>query len=140
LALLDWGLSLNEVGRRMGCNASSVMRWRDARRRGGAKALRVRFSPGRPWKLDAATKALDGWAAGRTDRAWLPNQAVDHKPHGRGDPGQVRSPLSPRPGRSVDAQLEKKVERWKEKNWARVKKTLHGWAPLSYLPMNRASS
>src|SRR5207253_6184289 len=27
------------------------MRWRDARRRGGAKALKVRFSPGRPWKL-----------------------------------------------------------------------------------------
>ena len=51
LALLDAGHSLNEVGRRVGCNPSSVMRWRDARRRGGAKALRVRFSPGRPWKL-----------------------------------------------------------------------------------------
>src|ERR1017187_5837548 len=45
LALLDSGESLNEVGRRIGCNPSSVMRWRDARRRGGAKALRVRFSP-----------------------------------------------------------------------------------------------
>ena len=52
LALLDSGYSLNEVGRRIGCNPSSVMRWRDARRRGGAKALRVRFSPGRPLKLD----------------------------------------------------------------------------------------
>jgi Homeodomain-like domain len=31
LALLDAGHSLNEVGRHMGCNASSVMRWRDAR-------------------------------------------------------------------------------------------------------------
>jgi transposase-like protein len=40
LALLDAGHSLNEVGRRMGCNASSVMRWRDARRRGGTKALK----------------------------------------------------------------------------------------------------
>jgi transposase len=54
LALLDAGLSLNEVGRRIGCNPSSVMRWRDARRRDGAKALQVRFSPGRPWKLDMA--------------------------------------------------------------------------------------
>src|SRR5437667_8953972 len=51
LALLDLGLSLNEVGRRIRSSASSVMRWRDARRRGGAKALKVRFSPGRPWKL-----------------------------------------------------------------------------------------
>src|ERR1700738_1540598 len=56
LALLDSGESLNEVGRRIGCNASSVMRWRDARRRGGAKALRVRFSPGRPLKLDRAQR------------------------------------------------------------------------------------
>ena len=55
LALLDSGCSLNEVGRRIGCNASSVMRWRDARRRGGDRALRVRFSPGRP-KLDAAQR------------------------------------------------------------------------------------
>jgi hypothetical protein len=35
LALLDDGLSLNEVGRQIGCNPSSVTRWRDARRHGG---------------------------------------------------------------------------------------------------------
>ena len=57
LALLDSGYSLNEVGRRIGCNASSVMRWRDTRRRGGARALKVRYSPGRPWKLDQAQRA-----------------------------------------------------------------------------------
>src|SRR5437868_2820766 len=51
LALLRAGYSLHETGRRIGCNPSSVRRWRDAWRRGGAKALRVRFSPGRPWKL-----------------------------------------------------------------------------------------
>jgi transposase-like protein len=45
LALLDSGCTLNEVGRRVGCNASSVMRWRDARQRGGDKALQVRCSP-----------------------------------------------------------------------------------------------
>ena len=51
LTLLDTGLSLNEVARRMRSSASSVLRWRNARRRGGAEALRVRFSPGRPLKL-----------------------------------------------------------------------------------------
>ena len=53
LKLLDFGHSLNDVARRIRCYASSVMRWRDARRRGGARALKVRFSPGRPWKLKA---------------------------------------------------------------------------------------
>ena len=48
LKLLDEGLSLNEVGRRIGCAPSSVMHWRDMRRRGGARALKVRSSPGRP--------------------------------------------------------------------------------------------
>ena len=44
LALCDTGLSLNEVGRRISCAPSSVLRWLRARRRGGPDALRVRFS------------------------------------------------------------------------------------------------
>src|SRR5258708_37208573 len=51
LALVDYGCSFNEAARRIGCGPSSVMRWYHARRRGGEKALRVRFSPGRPPKL-----------------------------------------------------------------------------------------
>ena len=54
LALLKTGLSFNEVGRRIQCAASSVMRWFNAWRRGGAKALKVRSSPGRPVKLKPA--------------------------------------------------------------------------------------
>src|SRR3974390_591685 len=56
LALLDRGLSLNVVGRRIESRASSVMPGRGARRRGGRKALKVRFSPGRPWKLSTAQR------------------------------------------------------------------------------------
>ena len=51
LALWDTGLSLNEVGRRIRCAASSVLRWLRARRRRGPEGVRVRFSPGRPPKL-----------------------------------------------------------------------------------------
>ena len=51
LDLVDFGCSLNEAARRIGCGASSVMRWYHARRGGGEQALRVRFSPGRPPKL-----------------------------------------------------------------------------------------
>lgn len=51
LALLDSCQRLSEVGRRIRYHAGSVMRWRDARRRGGARALQVRSSPGRALKL-----------------------------------------------------------------------------------------
>ena len=56
LALLDEGLSLNEVARRMDCQASSVMRWRDTRDRVGEKVFEVGASPGRPARLTPAQK------------------------------------------------------------------------------------
>jgi len=156
LTLLDLGFSLNEVGRRMGCHASSVMRWRDARRRGGAKALRVRFSPGRPWKLSAAQrKRLIAWllegsmAQGYRTNLWTTTRIAEliwrkfgvhyHRAH----VGRLMHSLrwSPqKPERRALERDEKKVERWKVKDWPRVKKTLRGWAPISSLPMNRASS
>jgi transposase len=43
LVLLDKGSSINEVGRIIGCSASSVMRWRDSREKNGAAGLKVRF-------------------------------------------------------------------------------------------------
>lgn len=49
--LVEEGLSFNEAGRRLGCAASSVMRWYRALVRGGRKALKVKKSSGRPLKL-----------------------------------------------------------------------------------------
>src|SRR5260370_39637409 len=51
LKLLGAKFSLNEVARRIGCAASSVMRWRNAWRRRGTDSLQVGFSPGRPRRL-----------------------------------------------------------------------------------------
>jgi len=48
IALVREGFSLNETSRRIGCNASSVMRWWDTYQRGGKKALKSRPRPGRP--------------------------------------------------------------------------------------------
>ena len=58
LKLLDKGLSLNEVARRLGCLASSVMRWRDQREREGEGVYKVRTSPGRPARLTPRQKKL----------------------------------------------------------------------------------
>jgi len=56
LKLLDKGLSLNEVAHRVGCQASSVMRWRDRRAKVGEKVFEVGTSPGRPCKLSPQQK------------------------------------------------------------------------------------
>jgi transposase len=145
LALLDSGESLNEVGRRIGCNASSVMRWRDARRRGGAKALRVRLSPGRPLKLERAQRRrlvnllLQGpMMHGYRTNLWTTARIAElirnqfgiqyHRDH----VGRLLHSLnwSPqKPERRALERDENAIERWQQKDWPRIKKTLRGWVP-----------
>ena len=155
LALLDAGNSLNEVGRQIGCNPSSVMRWRDARRRGGARALEVRFSPGRPWKLDPAQRKrlvrllLKGpMAQGYRTNLWTTAriaELVERQFGVRYHPdhiGRLMHSLGGSPQKPERRALERddeEIERWKQKDWPRIKKTPRGWAPISSLPMNRAS-
>ncbi len=145
LALLDAGYSLNEVGRRIGCYASSVMRWRDARRRGGSGALRVRFSPGRPWKLDPAQRkrlvrllVKGPLAHGYRTNLWttariaaLVEQEFGVRYH-RDHIGRLMHSLgwSPqKPERRALERDEEEIARWKREDWPRIKKTLRGWAP-----------
>jgi transposase len=155
LALLDSGYSLNEVGRRIGCNASSVMRWRDARRRGGEQALQVRFSPGRPWKLDRrqrqrlARLLIDGpMVHGYRTNLWTTARIAElirrefgvqyHRDH----VGRLMHSLgwSPqKPERRALERDEEAIARWKKQEWPRIKKTPRGWAPTSSSPTNRAS-
>ena len=57
IVLLRQGLSLHEIGRRLGCHASSVLRWRNAWRGGGSGALKAKPIPGRPSRLTAKQRA-----------------------------------------------------------------------------------
>ena len=146
LALLDFGYSLNEVGRRIGCPASSVMRWRDFRQRGGAQALRVRCSPGRPLKLAQAKRKrlvdllLQGPIAhGYRTNLWTTARIAEviqrefgvqyHRDH----VGRLMHSLQwswQKPERRALERNEKAIERWKQKDWPRIKKTRRGWAPI----------
>jgi transposase len=133
-----------------------VMRWRDARRRGGARALQVRFSPGRPLKLGPAQRKrlerllLQGpLAQGYRTNLWTTARIAElirrefgvhyHRDH----VGRLMHRLqwSPqKPERRALERDEKAIPRWKRKDWPRIKKTLRGWVRTSSLPMNRASS
>jgi transposase len=146
LGLWDTGLSLNEVGRRIGCAPSSVMRWLRARRRGGADALRVRCSPGRPLKLGLRERRrllrllLKGAPAhGYRTQLWTTARIAEvigrefgvhyHRDHvGRLMHSLDWSPQKPET-RAVERD-EEAVERWRQNDWPRIKKTLGGWAPI----------
>jgi transposase len=145
LALLDEGESLNEVARRIGCQASSVMRWRDARTRKGEKAFEVGISPGRPPKLTPADKrklirlllkgpiahghTTDLWTCDRIARVIRREFGVRyHRDH----IGRLMRELGwshQKPDRRALERDEERVKRWKQKDWPRVKKTLRGWVP-----------
>jgi len=155
LALLKSGLSLNEVGRRIQCVASSVMRWRDAWRRGGAEALKVRSSPGRPPKLKPtqqrrlARLLLKGpLAHGYRTNLWTTARIAElircefavsyHRDH----VGRLMHSLGwshQKPETRAAERDEEAIDRWKRKDWPRVKKTLCGWAPTWSSPTNPGS-
>ena len=146
LALLRTGLSFNEVGRRIQCAASSVMRWFEAWRRGGETALKVRSSPGRPVKLKPAQQRrlvrllLKGpLARGYRTNLWTTARIAEliqqefgiryHRDHiGRLMHGLHWSHQKPET-RAI-ARDEEAIARWKQKDWPRVKKPPRGWAPI----------
>jgi transposase len=155
LALCDRGLSLNEVGRRIQCAASSVLRWLRARRRGGPDALRVRSSPGRPPKLGPTQRRrlvkllLQGpLAHGYRTNLWTTARIAVliegelgvryHRDH----IGRLMHSLNwshQKPERRALERDEQAITRWKQKDWPRVKKTLRGWVPTSSSSTNPGS-
>ena len=154
LKLLKEGLSLNEVGRRIDCAASSVMRWRDAYQREGKEALKVRFSPGRPPRLTKSQQRrllkilLKGAIAnGYRTELWTTQRIAEvikkhfgiryHRDH----VGRLMHSLGwshQKPERRAVERDEERIERWKRRDWPRVKKKLVGWVPTSSLSTNRA--
>jgi transposase len=147
LKLLGENWSLNEVARRIGCAASSVMRWRNAWRRRGADSLRVRFSPGRPRRLTRRQERrlvrilLRGAVAnGYRTELWTMKRVAEviektfHVPCHFNTAGQILHRLTwthQKPERRALERDEKAIERWKRKDWPLVKKRRAAGRPLS---------
>jgi len=145
LNLLRENLSLNEVGRRIGCAASSVMRWRNAWRRRGADALKVRCSPGRPRKLTPRQQQqlvrllLRGALAyGYRTELWTTKRVAEviqrtfHVPCHYNTAGNLLHRINWSPQRPEGRALERDeqaIELWKRQDWPRVKKTPRGKVP-----------
>jgi transposase len=137
LMLLDEGLSMHEVARRVGCEASSVMRWRDTRHRKGDGVFEVGTSPGRPQKLSAKQhqmlirRLLKGpMAYGFSTELWtcsriaaLIEQEFGVRYH-RDHIGRLMRQLGwsyQRPQRRAVERDDEAIEQGKKKRWPQVK-------------------
>jgi transposase len=154
--LLGQDLSLNEVARRLGCHASSVMRWRECVRRDGQLGLKARPTPGRPPRLSTPRKQrlvrllLKGPAAfGYATQIWTTKRiaqlirrtfSVSYHPAHVGRLMHSLGWSHQKPERRALERDESFIEQWKSTRWPRVKGGLRGWAPTSFSSTNPASS
>jgi len=147
LTLVQQGLSLNAVARRIGCAASSVMRWLRAFRRHGPQGLQVRRAPGRPPRLSARRRQqllqqlLRGpMAHGYPTNLWTTQRIAEvierrygvhyHRNHVSRLLAQCGWSCQ-KPERRARERDEQAIARWKRNTWPRVKKTPFGWGPTS---------
>jgi len=156
LKLLDKGLSLNEVARRVECLASSVMRWRDRRAREGDRVYEVRTSSGRPPRLTGRQKKrlvkllltgamaqgyrTDLWTTARVAEVIARQFGVTyHRDH----VGRLLHGIDfscQKPDRKALERDDEEIERWKREEWPRIKRGPRTWAPISSSSMKAASS
>jgi len=156
LELLDKGWSLNEVARRVGCFASSVMRWRDQREREGDGVYAVRTSPGRPPRLTVRQKEklarllLKGamaqgyrtelWTTARVAEVIAGEFGVKYHPDHVGRLLHGLEFSCQKPDRKALERDDEEIERWKRQEWPRIKRGRRTWVPISPSSTRAASS
>jgi transposase len=153
--LLKQKLSLHEIARRIGCHASSVMRWRNALKAGGPDALKAKRASGRPSKLTSKQKQrlvsllLKGaMAHGYRTELWTTQRIAEliqrrfRITYHRNHVAKLLRQLGwshQKPERRAVERNDKAVEEWKRTVWPRVKKTPHGWVPTCFSSTNPGS-
>ena len=147
LALVHQGLSLNAAARRIGCAASSVMRWLRAFRRHGSDGLKVQRASGRPRRLSSRNRQrllqqlLRGpMAHGYPTDLWTTQriaEVIERRYRVRYHRNHVSRLLAQcgwscqKPERRARERDEQAIARWKRTTWPRAKKTPFGWGPTS---------
>ena len=156
VALLEQELSLHEIARRLGCHASSVLRWRNAWQADGLAGLTAKPAAGRPPRLTAKQKARlvqllrqGAMAHGYRTELWTTQRIAAliarrlgvryHRNH-VGKLLHQRGWSHQTPERRAVERDDGAIAAWKQSGWPRVKQTPHGWGPTSSSSTKRASS
>jgi len=139
IALLKDGYGIREVARIVGSSGSSVVRWRDANKKGGAKALEPKPTPGRPRKLsDKQRQKLDRLlnkgptAFGYKTDLWTLKRiasVIRKKFRVYYHPSQVWRILRQmgyscqKPERKARERDEQRIATWRKSDWPHIKKS-----------------
>ena len=148
IALLERGMSLKEVARRVGASFSAVFRWQQAVVQDGPGALKAKPVPGRPRKLPEGERQrlldllLEGALAyGFPNELWTLKRIAQVI---RNEFGIVYHPnhlwrLLRRAGWSCQVperraiqQNEEAIARWKRYKWPHIKKGATTWGPPGF--------
>ncbi len=156
VAFLNQDLSLHEIARRLGCHASSVLRWHRAFRAKGPDGLKAKPASGRPPKLKVPQRqrlvrllAQGAMAHGYRTELWTTQRIAEliaqrlgvhyHRNH----VGKLLHQLGwshQKPELRALERDEAAIAAWKQTVWPRVKKTPRGWGPTSSFWTKAASS
>jgi transposase len=132
------------------------MRWRDAFLAGGKEALEPKPVPGRPNRLTEEQRALliqyllqgslahgyqtDLWTTQRIADLIKKKFKIQYHPDHIGRLLHAQGWSCQKPERRALQRKEARIQGWRRRTWPTVKKTPNGWAPISPLPTNPASS
>ena len=139
IALLDAGQGVRQTARQVGASPAAVTQWRQAYENHGEKALQAHSPPGRASNLSARQKKtlerllLKGARKnGYTTELWTLARVVEaiHKRFGvHYDTSSVWHILKgmgwscQKPERRARERDEATIERWRKKDWPRIKKS-----------------
>ena len=139
IALLKDGYGIREVARMVGSSGSSVVRWRDAYEKGGAKALEPKPTPGRPRKLSdkqrqKLSRLLDKgptafgyktnlWTLERIAAVIRKKFRVCYHPSGVWRILRQMGYSCQKPERRARERDEQAIATWRKSDWPRIKKS-----------------
>ena len=145
IALLRAGKTYQSVAATLNVSISSVVRWAQGFRAGGASALRPKPAPGRPPRLSpeqqqellrllksgplAASYTTDLWTLPRIAKLIQKHFGIRYHP---GHVWRVMGNLQwtwQKPERRATQRDEQAIARWKREKWPGIKKSPKTWGP-----------
>jgi len=137
--LLQRGHGICEVARLVGASPSSVHRWKEALKNGGQEAFKAKPHPGRPCRLSSQQKkrlrkvlvkgplaagfSTDLWTCGRAAQVIERNFGVKYHPDHVWYILRSLGWSCQKPERRARERDEQAIERWRQQDWPRVKKS-----------------